>query len=285
MKKISAADLRDIVEEIVYPYMEMHRGSRRSTEGEGYMVAEGRMSDDEITDFVLSNPLLDPDTAWHLADPGLLGFSANYGEIEGSWLEDFKRNVEDWAVTNEWASGDLVYYHLEAVFSPPEPITEIWTPDRYSDLPSKTYLAVSPSHLMLAYRLLSQGRELSDLNWRSFEKLIGELLEESGWNVEVMRGTKDGGIDVVSTVIDPLLGSLKAIWQAKKYSHKNKVGLSSVREFSGVLERERATKGIIVTTSSFTKGALEWVQKDTYRLSAIDSQEMIKWIRRKLFKT
>ena len=262
----------------------MHRGSRLTTEGDDYFIPDGMMSDDEITDFILSNPLLDSETAWNLADPGLLGFESSYANIEGDWLEEFRGSITDWAVTNEWSSGDLVYYHLDNLVHEPNCETELWTPSREL-VPNKLFFSASPSHLLLAYELLQNGKNLSEMHWREFEKLIGELLEDNGWEIEVMRGTKDGGIDVVSTTLDPILGSIKSLWQAKKYGQQRKVGLASVREFSGVLERERATKGVVVTTSSFTKGAIEWVKKDMYRLGAMDGKEVNAWVRRKIHIT
>jgi hypothetical protein len=284
VQRLSVTELRDLVEEIVSPYIEIHRGSRHATEDNTYLVPEGKMTDDEITDFVLSNPLLDSETAWYLVDPGLLGFEASYKNIDDNWLKEFCGRIIDWAATNEWSSGDLVYYHVDILLSEPEHTTEIWTPSK-EIIPSEFYLAESPSHLLLAYNLLTKGKNLSELHWREFEKLIGELLEDNGWKVEVMRGTKDGGVDIVSTMQDPILGSLKALWQAKKYQHNNKVGLASLREFSGILERERATKGIVVTTSTFTKGAIQWVQKDIYRLTAMDGKAINEWVRKKIHET
>jgi len=284
MKNLSAADLRAIIEDIVSPTIEMHRGSRDIDEEEKALLPEREMSEDEITDFVLSNPLLDSDTAWHLADPGLLGFSANYAEASDEWLDEFRGKIESWAATNEWLGADIIYYHVDILFAPPQSETELWTPSKHS-YPTSIYLAKSPSHLALFDKVLRKGGSLSDLNWREFELLIGELLEENGWTIEVMCGTKDGGIDVISIKGDPVLGSVKAIWQAKKYKQDNKVGLSTLREFSGVLDQERATKGIVVTSSTFTRGAINWIQKDKYRLSGKDGREMEQWIRRTLYAT
>ena len=116
------------------------------------------------------------------------------------------------------------------------------------------------------------------MDWRQFEKLIAELLERENWEIQLLRGTKDGGIDVISTRTDPVLGELKAIWQAKRYGEGKKVSLAHARELSGVLEREGATKGILVTTGSFTRGAIKWVRQDEYRLSAKDGRDVREWI-------
>jgi restriction endonuclease Mrr len=56
------------------------------------------------------------------------------------------------------------------------------------------------------------------------------------------------------------------------------VQLSQARELSGVIERERASKGVLVTTTSLTLGALKWVKQDEFRLSAKDGSQVKRWI-------
>jgi restriction system protein len=77
---------------------------------------------------------------------------------------------------------------------------------------------------------------------------------------------------------DNILGDIKSIWQAKKYSSTNLVRLSHVRELSAVRESFDATKGIIITTSRLTKDAIEWIKKDAYKLFFKDNQQLIDWI-------
>jgi restriction system protein len=118
--------------------------------------------------------------------------------------------------------------------------------------------------------MLEDGRLLSDLNWEQFEALIAELLERDGWSVSGMKRTKDGGIDVWGTIILHDLGEVQSIWQAKKYGPGRKVELHQVRELSGVLDRSRASKALIVTTSSLTRGAIDWIREDRFRLGYHD---------------
>jgi len=132
---------------------------------------------------------------------------------------------------------------------------------------------------------LREGRLLSELGWREFEKLIAELLQDHGWTVTLMQGTKDQGIDVIAERIDGILGDIRSIWQAKKYSMDRKVQLRHVRELSAVVEQNRATKGIIVTTSGLTRGAIEWIRRDMYRLGAKSGDYVERWVRSRLYET
>jgi HJR/Mrr/RecB family endonuclease len=77
---------------------------------------------------------------------------------------------------------------------------------------------------------------------------------------------KDGGIDVVAVKDLGINDFFKTLWQAKKQSTKNKVGISVVRELADTRQELPASKGIIVTSSYLTRGALERIQRDKYLL-------------------
>jgi restriction endonuclease Mrr len=52
-----------------------------------------------------------------------------------------------------------------------------------------------------------------------------------------------------------------------------------VREQYGVVEQERASHGVIATTSSFTKHARAFHEQLTYRLSLTDFNKLVEWLR------
>jgi HJR/Mrr/RecB family endonuclease len=139
----------------------------------------------------------------------------------------------------------------------------------------------SPSFTLLR-QLQREAIRIDDLSWRSFEKLIAELLERDGYEVELMKGSKDGGVDVVAVKNLGAAGYFKALWQAKKQSLKNKVGISVIRELADTRQEFGASKGIIVTSSYLTRGALERVERDNYLLGKVDRDDLDQWIRRTL---
>jgi HJR/Mrr/RecB family endonuclease len=124
--------------------------------------------------------------------------------------------------------------------------------------------------------------ELDDLTWREFEHLIAKMLEADGYNVELMQGSKDGGIDVVAIKNLGDAGLFKSVWQAKKHRLDRKAGLSLVRELADTRLEHKASKGIIVTTSFLTSGALERVERDRYLLGKVDRADLDQWIERTL---
>ncbi len=274
MREVTALELRNIVEKAISTSIELHRGSRASTQDKSYNRPSGAATDEEIDDFIASNSLLDEETQEQLMDPGLLGFSARTARASEAWLRKFRRNVTNWAESNSWLGADLPWTNW--VVLPRAVESDLW---RAADSNQPGWLATAPAALLLAADLLRAGRLLSEMPWRKFEEMIGALLETEGWTVQVTQASRDGGIDVVGIKDDRVLGTVKAIWQAKRYGPKRTVRLSEVRELSAVIERHRATKGVIVTTSRLTKDAIEWIRRDTYRLDYKDAQRFESWVR------
>jgi restriction system protein len=69
------------------------------------------------------------------------------------------------------------------------------------------------------------------------------------------------------------------IVECKKYAPEVLVGPSIVRALYGVVESEKATAGILATTSSFTKGAKEFQSSVAFRISLQDYIGNQKWLR------
>jgi len=271
--RISATDLRDIVRDEISSSIEGHRASRTVKEA-NYQAPVGPPTEQEVTDFISTNQLLDFDTIEFLTEPDFLGFEARIDSVRAEWLEEFRNNVSNWAEDETWLGADLLDVGVLIV---PEPIKSlIWRPELTIIQPG--WIEKSPTALMLAAEFLRNGRLLSELKWREFEQMIATLLEQSGWSIELTRGSKDGGIDVVALKEDPILGKIKSLWQAKKYHPKNKVQLRDVRDLSAVRDDQKATKAIIVTTSHLTGGALAWIRHDEFRLDYKDKDDVEKWV-------
>jgi hypothetical protein len=94
-----------------------------------------------------------------------------------------------------------------------------------------------------------------DTEWASFEERVARVLRAKGFVADVTQTTSDGGIDVIAYRQEPLLRG-KYVVQCKNWS--NPVGVSVVRDLYGAMTHERANKGILITTSSFTQAAIEF---------------------------
>jgi restriction system protein len=133
----------------------------------------------------------------------------------------------------------------------------------------------------IVYRALKQHPELlRTLDWRTFEKLLADILERIGYEIELQRGTKDGGIDIFAVKRSDVMGPHRYLLQAKRYTHR--VGVEPVRELLFLHNHERATKSCLATTSKFTKGAWQLADQYAWQLELRDFDGIHDWISKML---
>ncbi len=95
-----------------------------------------------------------------------------------------------------------------------------------------------------------------------FETLVVKLLLKMGYGSgiedagRVTRATGDGGIDGI--IKEDQLGFNNIYIQAKKWSADHKVSRPEIQKFAGALQGEKATKGLFITTTDFSKDAQEF---------------------------
>jgi len=110
-----------------------------------------------------------------------------------------------------------------------------------------------------------------------FERLVVDLLVGMGYGgsfVDAARAvgqSGDGGIDGV--IKEDKLGLDAVYLQAKKW--EGTVGRPEIQRFAGSLEGQRATKGVFLTTGTFSREAREYVQQISRRISLIDGAELV----------
>jgi restriction system protein len=102
---------------------------------------------------------------------------------------------------------------------------------------------------------LDNRPNLMDLDPFEFENLVSNLFTKMGLETKQTRSSKDGGVDAIAFDTRPILGG-KIVIQAKRY--KNTVGVSAVRDLYGTMINEGASKGILVTTSSYGPDAFHF---------------------------
>lgn len=110
---------------------------------------------------------------------------------------------------------------------------------------------------------LDSRPNLMELSPSDFESLIQNLFEKIGLDTHLTRSSRDGGVDCIAYDTRPIFGG-KIVIQAKRY--KNTVGVSAVRDLYGTMLNEGATKGILVTTSSYGRASFEFAQNKPLEL-------------------
>lgn len=127
----------------------------------------------------------------------------------------------------------------------------------------------------LAEELLSKVQKLPPA---FFERLVVELLVKMGYGGSIADAGKaigksgDEGID--GTIKEDRLGLDIIYIQAKRWQQGNVVGRPEIQKFVGALAGQGAKKGIFITTSSFTKDALEYVPKNETKIVLLDGVQL-----------
>jgi HJR/Mrr/RecB family endonuclease len=96
--------------------------------------------------------------------------------------------------------------------------------------------------------------DLLDISPAQFEKMAVELFQMAGHSAKRTGSTGDHGIDVV---VNSKKGE-KWVVQCKRW--RGYVGEPVVRDFYGAMQHEKADRGIIITTGTYSKAAQEWAK-------------------------
>jgi len=115
------------------------------------------------------------------------------------------------------------------------------------------------------------------LSPRQFEEFVAELFEKDGYSVTLTPQTRDGGKDLFIAE-SKLIGNFIYYIECKKYSPNYPVGVRAIRELHGAVSADKATAGIVVTSSYFSRPAKEFTEKIKNQMSLIDFSNLKKWI-------
>lgn len=136
--------------------------------------------------------------------------------------------------------------------------------------------------LASAYRTLRKNLEdeilisVKDSSPSFFERLVVDLLVKMGYGGNrqdagrALGKTGDGGIDGI--INEDQLGLDVIYIQAKRW--EGTVGRPEIQKFAGALQGQRARKGVFITTSNFSKEALEYVSMIDSKIILIGGERL-----------
>ncbi|WP_028401050.1 restriction endonuclease [Ectobacillus panaciterrae] len=113
-----------------------------------------------------------------------------------------------------------------------------------------------------------------------FERLVVELLVSMGYGGSIQDAGKaigrsgDEGIDGI--IKEDVLGLDMIYVQAKRW--EGVVGRPEIQKFAGSLEGQRARKGVFITTSDFTEGAKEYVNRIEKKIILINGTALADYM-------
>ena len=111
------------------------------------------------------------------------------------------------------------------------------------------------------------------------ERTVLKLLHAMGYgssedDLQHLGGSGDGGVDGV--IRQDKFGIDQIYIQAKRYG-SGTVGRPDIQSFVGALSGQQATRGVFITTSSFSKDARDFAKSiPQYRVILVDGEELVR---------
>ncbi len=123
-------------------------------------------------------------------------------------------------------------------------------------------------------------QKLKSINPYFFERIVVELLVKMGYGGSIQDAGKaigksgDEGIDGI--IKEDKLGLDVIYIQAKRW--EGVVGRPEVQKFVGALAGQRAKKGVFITTSYFTKEAIDYARQMDTKIVLIDGEKLSQYM-------
>lgn len=113
---------------------------------------------------------------------------------------------------------------------------------------------------------------LQELDPYGFEVVVEKLFSEMGYKTQLTPPSNDGGRDIIA-INENLAQREVLLIECKRY--RNPVSVKTVRALLGTVTSEKVTKGIIATSSHFTRGAISFARENP-RLELITGDDLIQ---------
>lgn len=112
---------------------------------------------------------------------------------------------------------------------------------------------------------------------RQFEEFVAELLHQFGYKVNLGPKGADEGVDIYAERQGEIGDELMLV-QCKRFDKSKKVSRPIVQQLNSNIYDKKASSGLVVTTSSFSKPALEYISQAKYRIRGADHQKIKEWL-------
>jgi len=205
-----------------------------------------------------------------ITDLGRKVLASNPEAIDNAYLAQFDVFTDWLERSREAARGGEGQPPTQTEFDV-SPIDERQTPEDAMDAASGLLNAALRDELLAILHQMSPQR---------FERVILDLLSAMGYGggdlsrSMTTKATGDGGIDGI--IHEDALGLDAVYIQAKRYDVKSNIGRPDIQRFIGSLTGEGATKGVFVTTSDFSRDAVDYLLKVQHRVVLINGQRLAR---------
>lgn len=140
---------------------------------------------------------------------------------------------------------------------------------------------VEATHIRKLISAIARDRELIyNVTPRDFEKIVEQIFIDNGFETQLTQATRDGGKDIVAT--KPEINGRPVVFyvECKRYARTNKVDVRVIRELYGIQTSDRINKACLVTSSLFTREAIDYAEEQNMMIDLIDGEQLYKLIRK-----
>ena len=182
---------------------------------------------------------------------------------------------------------DLLQYPEYAGYAHMPVTSKVDSTGEKKDIEEKLGEMTPTEHMDVAFKSINDDlaadllQRVLDMSPNFFEKLVLDLLLNMGFgsrNKEmaiVTPTSHDNGVDGI--IPEDALGLDKIYIQAKRYTD-NPVSKPEIHKFIGALDEQKASKGVFITTSKFTSGAVETANKASKKIVLIDGKSLADYM-------
>jgi len=121
--------------------------------------------------------------------------------------------------------------------------------------------------------ILNNPAEIVKIEWRDFERLMADVLEEIGFKVELTPPSRDGGKDIILRCKN---NNKTYIVEIKHWASGQKVSGKFLSEFLNVIINEERSKGLFISTFGFANNAFEGLTRiDREKIKVADKEKVM----------
>lgn len=193
-----------------------------------------------------------------ITDDGRAALATNPTRVDMKTLEAYPAYLDFRDRTREKSAATATPAEVEATEATPSDLVE---------------QAISTNRAAVEGEVLQAALALSPTG---FEDLVIRLLERMGYgkagSVERTSASGDAGVDGIISQ-DPL-GLDRIYVQAKRYAEDRTIDRPKIHEFAGALLGKQGDRGVFITTSRFSAGAVQEAERINARIELIDGRRL-----------
>lgn len=117
--------------------------------------------------------------------------------------------------------------------------------------------------------LAANFNDLNKINWRKFEQLTAQFYSNEGFSVELGKGRKDGGIDVILKKDDNII-----IIQCKRW--ESNVGIDIIKSLHDEVNYRQYSKGILFCSKDVSRDAKKMIAERKYNIEIVNQKDIFE---------